>query len=286
MHAAESADESPELHRDDERLRNCDSDVQHKRHRNDHDRAEYFDVRQPGGGNDERDADGDGDEYGRHSCDVHQHRDQRRFCRRDAGAMHEHSGGRRAVRIFDHVQAYGDGNAYGSDHVYGQCYGKPTNGDVDGNGHARRGDGDGDAEQSGVRIAGADYDERAAQRDGEEYGQHDGDIQRVHDQWRGCGRLFRAAAYFWCGMQCDGNAGGRSELHDQRGVRAGSKWSAHGDIEHRGQCDGKSADCGVERNGRYVAGDHLSSAGRIDDGDDCAGRNGVLRIGDSGSGGN
>ena len=42
---------------------------------------------------------------------------------------------------------------------------------------------------------------------------------------------------------------------------------------------------GVERNGRHVAGDHLSSAGRIDDGDDGAGRNGVLRIGDSGSGG-
>ncbi len=41
-----------------------------------------------------------------------------------------------AVHVPDHVQADGDGNAHGSDHVHGQRNGKSAGGDADGHGHA------------------------------------------------------------------------------------------------------------------------------------------------------
>jgi len=86
-------------------------------------------------------------------------------------------------------------------------------------------------------------------------------------------------------MQSDGDIGGRSELHDQCGIHAGRKWSADGDVEYCGQRDGKPADGGVEWRGRDFVGDHYGGAGRIDDGDDGVGRDGVLRIDDQRSAG-
>jgi hypothetical protein len=86
-------------------------------------------------------------------------------------------------------------------------------------------------------------------------------------------------------MQSDGDFGGRSKLHDQRVIHTAGKWSADGDVAHRGQCDGKSADGGVERDGRDFVGDYCDRAGRIFDRDDGVGRDGVLRIDDNGSAG-
>jgi hypothetical protein len=74
-------------------------------------------------------------------------------------------------------------------------------------------------------------------------------------------------------------------LHDQRAVHAEREWSADCDVEYCGQCDGKPADGGVERDGRDFASDHCDCAGRIFDGDDGVGRDGVLWIDDFGSAG-
>ena len=85
-----------------------------------------------------------------------------------------------AVRIVDYVQADGDGNAQRDDHLYGQCDGKSANGDVDWDRHAGNGDGDGDTEQFDVWLASADYDERAVERDGNEYEHRDGEFHGLH----------------------------------------------------------------------------------------------------------
>ena len=148
--------------------------------RDDHDCADFIDIWQPGGGNDERRAERDGVEHGRYGSDVHEHRDVGRFRWRDAGAMPESRGGGGAVRIVDYVQADGDGNAQRDDHLYGQCDGKSANGDVDWDRHAGNGDGDGDTEQFDVWLAGTDDDERAVERDGNEYEHRDGEFHGLH----------------------------------------------------------------------------------------------------------
>ena len=92
--------------------------------------------------------------------------------------------------------------------------------------------------------------------------------------------------YFWCGMQCDGNVGGGSELRDQRGVHAGSEWSADGDVESL-RTMRREVRRLVALSGTGVTSQVIISVppGGSYDGDDGAGRNGVLRIGDSGSAG-
>jgi hypothetical protein len=74
-------------------------------------------------------------------------------------------------------------------------------------------------------------------------------------------------------------------LHDQCAVHAGRCRSAGCDVEHCRQCDGKSADGGVERDRCDFVGDHYGGAGRIYDGDDGVRRDGVLRVADNGSAG-
>src|SRR5271155_5903357 len=86
-------------------------------------------------------------------------------------------------------------------------------------------------------------------------------------------------------MQPDGDIGGGRELHDRCGIRAEREWSACCDVEYCGQCDGESADGGVERDGGDVVGDNCDCAGGIEFGDDGGGRDSVLRIDDYGSGG-
>jgi len=146
----------------------------------DRDCADFVDVWQSGGGNDECGADGDGIEQRQFSVDIYQYRDVGRFCRRDAGAVPEHWRGKPAVRIFDHVQADGDGNADGSDHVHGYWDGKSADRDTDRNGNARNGDGDGDAEQLGVWLAGTDDNERAFKRDSDEHEHGPGEFHGLH----------------------------------------------------------------------------------------------------------
>lgn len=84
------------------------------------------------------------------------------------------------MRILDYVQADGDGNAQRDYHLYGQCDGKSANGDVDWDRHAGNGDGDGDTEQLDVWLAGTDDDERAVERDGNEYEHRDGEFHGLH----------------------------------------------------------------------------------------------------------
>jgi len=86
-------------------------------------------------------------------------------------------------------------------------------------------------------------------------------------------------------MQPDGNVGGGGELHNQCSIRTAGERNADGDVEHCGQRDGKPADGGVERHGCDFVGDHYGGAGRIYDGNDGVGRDGVLRIDDQRSAG-
>lgn len=74
-------------------------------------------------------------------------------------------------------------------------------------------------------------------------------------------------------------------MHDQCGIHAAGERYANGDVEYCRQCDGKSADGGVERDGSDIASDYRGGAGRKYDGDDGVGRDGVLRIGDQRSAG-
>ena len=180
----------------------------------DRDFADFVDIWQPGSGNDECGADGHGIEQREFSVNLQQYRDVGRFCRRDSGAVPEHRRGKPAVCIFDHVQADGDGNADGSDHVYGYGDGKSADGDVDWDGHAWYGDSDCDAEQFGVRLAGTDYDERAFERDGDEHEYGGGEFCRVYDYRSECWGLCGAGSCVWCWVQSNGDIGGGSELHD------------------------------------------------------------------------
>ena len=109
----------PSLHGDNERCRDRNGDVQHYSHGIDIDCADHVDVRQSGGRYDERDTDRDGVEHRWDYGDIHEHCDERGFCRRDAGAMPEHCGGSYAVHVSDFVQTDGDRNPYRSDHLYG-----------------------------------------------------------------------------------------------------------------------------------------------------------------------
>src|SRR5271156_5183794 len=86
-------------------------------------------------------------------------------------------------------------------------------------------------------------------------------------------------------MQCDGDIGGGRELHDRCGIHAEREWSAGCDVEYCGQCDGESADGGVERDGGDVVGDNCDWAGGFECGDDGGGRDSVLRIDDYGGDG-
>ena len=69
-------------------------------------------------------------------------------------------------------------------------------------------------------------------------------------------------------------------MHDQCAIRAEREWSAGCDVEYCRQCDGKSADSGVERYGRDFASDYFDCAGRIFERNDGVGRDGGLRIDD------
>ena len=84
------------------------------------------------------------------------------------------------MHVSDSVQADGDGNADGSDHVHGYWDGKSADGDTDRNGNAGDGDCDGDTEQPGVWFASTDDNERAFERDGDEHEHGAGEFHGLH----------------------------------------------------------------------------------------------------------
>ena len=181
--------------------------------------------------------------------------------------MERHTDPVHGCSYYLHVQhAGGAGNGDG-DVYYGRC------------------GSDSDSERLDVWLAGGEYDERAVERDGDEQRHGAGEFHGLHDERPGCGRFWSAAAKLEHGMQSDGDFGGGSELHDQRVIHTAGEWHTDGDVAHRGQCDGEPADGGVERHGRDFVGDYCDCAGRIFDGNDGVGRDGVLRIDDYGSAG-